>query len=405
MKTKKHDATEPRSHGAGTITRRAFTAGAVAGAAGLVAMPGIIGRAQAATTVKLGHTQPLTGPSASYGIRARDGALVAIREIEAMGGFADENGAKYVFEMTEDDMVNDPKQAVTLFRQHALDPSVVASMGPTNSVGFLPCIPIAGQVGCPLVGNGSGAPVKKWNSWAYRVNTVAATAFPAMMRVVVKEANVKRLAVIYDQTQDAQKGDADLSEKLASELGYEIVAFEAMRAGDQDFSPQLAKIKANKPDAIYVACATGDGVKVVTQIRTFGMDQPLVTGYDSFRDPVYWDGTRGAVNGGYTWLAQDVNSAAGTLKEWVASYNGTFELEATSFSTYGYDAVWTVAECIRRTNGTDRNAIHEVLTDLEYTTPLGSRVTFKNPPHGNNLTPSVTVVQVTGRNESRVVTG
>ena len=61
-----------------------------------------------------------------------------------MGGFADQKGNKYIFEMSEDDMVNDAKQAVTLFRQHANDPKLVASMGPTNSVGFLPCIPIAG---------------------------------------------------------------------------------------------------------------------------------------------------------------------------------------------------------------------------------------------------------------------
>ena len=385
------------------ISRRALTKGVAAGAALALFAPPIIGRAQAATMVKLGHTQPLTGPSASYGIRGRDGALVAIKEIKAMGGFADQAGNKYIFDMTEDDMVNDPKQAVTLFRQHAADPSIVASMGPTNSVGFLPCIPIAGQLNCPLVGNGSGAPVKKWTDWAYRVNTVATTAFPAMMRVVVKEANVKRLAVIYDQTQDAQKGDADLCKKFASELGYEIVAFEAMRAGDQDFSPQLSKMRTTKPDAIYVAVPTGDGVKVVSQIRTFAMDQPLITGYDSFRDPVYWDGTSGGVNGGYTWLAQDVNSAGGKLKAWVENYNKTFDLEATSFSTYGYDAVWTVAECIRQTNGTDRGAIHEVLQSLEYVSPLGSKVSFKNPPHGNNLTPSVTVVQVTGRNKSRVV--
>ena len=385
------------------ISRRALTKGVVAGASLALFAPAIIGRAQAATKVRLGHTQPLTGPSASYGIRARDGALVAVKEIEVMGGFADGAGNKYTFDMTEDDMVNDPKQAVTLFRQHASDPSIVASMGPTNSVGFLPCIPIAGQLNCPLVGNGSGAPVKKWTDWAYRVNTVATTAFPAMMRVVVKEASVKRLAVIYDQTQDAQKGDADLSKKYASELGYEIVAFEAMRAGDQDFSPQLAKMRTTKPDAIYVAVPTGDGVKVVSQIRIFGMDQPLITGYDSFRDPVYWDGTNGGVKGGYTWLAQDVNSASGKLKAWVDNYNNTFDLEATSFSTYGYDAVWTVAECIRQTNGTDRGKIHGVLKSLEYVSPLGAKVSFKNPPHGNNLTPSVTVVQITGRNKSRVV--
>jgi branched-chain amino acid transport system substrate-binding protein len=256
---------------------------------------------------------------------------------------------------------------------------------------------------CPLVGNGSGAPVKKWTDWAYRVNTVATTAFPAMMRVVIKEVGIKRLAVIYDQTQDAQKGDADLSKKFAAELGYEIVAFEAMRAGDQDFSPQLAKMRTTKPDAIYVAVPTGDGVKVVSQIRIFGMDQPLITGYDSFRDSVYWDGTNGGVNGGYTWLAQDVNAADGKLKAWVDNYNNTFDLEATSFSAYGYDAVWTVAECIRQTNGADRGKVQEVLKSLKYVSPLGAKVSFKNPPHGNNLTPSVTVVQVTGRNKFRVV--
>ena len=212
------------------------------------------------------------------------------------------------------------------------------------------------------------------------------------------------LAVIYDQTQDAQKGDSDLAKHMAGELGYEIVGFEAMRANDQDFSPQLAKIKAAKPDAIYVACATGDGVKVVSQIRNFGMDQTLITGYGSFSDPVYWDGTAGKVKGGYTWIAQDINAATGSLKSWVEQYNKTFKLEATAFSTYGYDAVWAVAECIKHTNGTDRGAIKDTLASLEFVSPLGSNISFKNPPHGNNLTPSVTVLKVTGRNESRTIT-
>ena len=104
---------------ASALTRRKFVSLAAGGGAGLLAAPMIIGRASAATTVKLGHTQPLTGPSASYGIRGRDGALVAIDEISKMGGFKDKKGNTYVFEMTQDDMVNDPKQAVTLFRQHA----------------------------------------------------------------------------------------------------------------------------------------------------------------------------------------------------------------------------------------------------------------------------------------------
>ena len=34
---------------------------------------------------------------------------------------------------------------------------------------------------------------------------------------------------------------------------------------------------------------------------------------------------------------------------------------------------------------------------MDFTTPLGTKVTFKNPPGGDNLTPSVVVIQVTGR--------
>ena len=48
-----------------------------------------------------------------------------------------------------------------------------------------------------------------------------------------------------------------------------------------------------KPDAIYVAATTGDGIKVVSQIREAGIDKRLITGYGSFQDPVYWDGTSG----------------------------------------------------------------------------------------------------------------
>ena len=76
--------------------------------------------------------------------------------------------------------------------------------------------------------------------------------------------------MIYDQTQDAQAGDAEVCKNMANELGYEVVAFEAFRTGDQDFSPQLATMRAAKPDAIYVAAATGDGVRATSQIKEMG---------------------------------------------------------------------------------------------------------------------------------------
>ena len=118
---------------ANSITRRRFVALA-AGSATVALGPISRARAQAVGVIKIGHIQPLTGPSAAYGIRGRDGAIIAVDEINTAGGWTDAAGKKYQIEMNVGDMANDPKQAITLFRQYATDPQVIAVLGPTNSV-------------------------------------------------------------------------------------------------------------------------------------------------------------------------------------------------------------------------------------------------------------------------------
>jgi ABC-type branched-subunit amino acid transport system substrate-binding protein len=122
-----------------------------------------------------------------------------------------------------------------------------------------------------------------------------------------------------------------------------------------------------------------------------------LTGYGAFFDPVYRNATNGKIKDCYTWLAHDPNNATGILGKWLEEYNKLFKLEPTSFSMYGYDTVYTVIECIRQANGTDRGAIQKTLSSLQFTSPIGTRISFKNPPHGNNLDPSITILKVNGR--------
>ena len=378
-------------------TRRRILATSLAGVGGVLLAPSLIGTARAAASIRIGQIEPLTGPSAAYGIRARDGARMAVDEINAAGGASLGKGGKVRLEIGAKDMANDAKQAVTLFRQYAADNTTAVVLGPTNSVGFLAMVPIAPQLKLLAVSDGSGAPIKKWNPWAYRVNPVAATAVPVLLKKVVARDKIKRLAVLYDTTQDAQLGDAEICKEMAGPLGYKIIAYEAFRTGDQHFSAQLAEIHSAKPDAIYVAGATGDGIHAVSQIEEMGFKLPLLTGYGSFADPVYWDGTKGRVKGGFTWLGENLASANGALKEFIDRYNKRFPRPATSFSAYGYDAVYTMAEAIKEAGGGDREKLQSVLSHISLTTPLGTKVTFKNPPTGDNQTPSVVVVEVTGR--------
>src|SRR6202142_4348870 len=354
------------------ISRRSFGRIAAGTALGL-AMPPTIGRAQPAT-LRITSVQAITGPSSPYGWRARDGAQLLADDINAAG--LSIGGTTYRLEIRTEDMANDPQQAITLLRQAASNPDILAVIGPSNSVGYVPSVPAAGQLNIPMVGAGSGAPVKQWHIWSYRVNPVSDTAIPVLLRKTHAQVPFKRLGVIYDQTQDGQAGDAQVCKSLAQELGYEVVAFEAFRAGDQDFSAQLATIRSRKPDALFVAAATGDGVKVSSQIREAGFTVPMMTGFGSFQDPVYWDGTHGEIKGCYTWLAQDLASPTPLVKSFIDRYKAKFSQEATSFSTYGTDALFAIAEALKKGGAPTRAKIQEALAALDVVSPIGTHLTF-----------------------------
>ena len=377
------------------------TLGRLAAGTGLsLAAPAVLVRAQPAA-LRIANIQALTGPSAAYGQRARDGALLAAEQLNASGFQV--GGTTYRLQIAVQDQANDPQQAITLIRQAASDTEVLAVIGTSNSVGFVPSVPVAGQLQIPMVGAGSGAPLKQWNPYVFRVNPVSGTAIPELLRRVHGKLGFKRLGVIYDQTQDGQAGDAQVCRAMAKELGYELVAFEAFRAGDQDFSAQLATLRSVKPDALFVAAATGDGVKVASQVRELGLTAPMLTGFGSFQDPVYWDGTHGEIKGCFTWLAQDLASPTPAVRGFMDGYLGRFKQEATSFATYGADATWAIAEALTKAGAPTRAKLQEALSALDVTTPIGTHVTFQNPPDGENRTPHVVAIEVTGRGAYTVV--
>jgi branched-chain amino acid transport system substrate-binding protein len=355
--------------------------------------PAIVGRA-APPVIKFSEIEALTGPSAAFGVRGRDGARLAVEQINAAGLVL--GGTTYQLEVSVGDMANDAKQAITLLRQAASEPDVLCCVGPTNSVGFVPIVPVAEQMRFPLIGDGSGVPIKVWNPWAFRVNPINSTGTPVLLKHVVAKENIKRLAVIYDQTQDGQKADAEVCKAQAGPLGYTLVAYEAFRTGDQDFSPQIATCRAGRPDAIFVCGATGDGVKIVPQIREADMNQPLLTGSGAFQDPVYWDATKGLIKGGYTWISLDLQSPTPALKLFLDAYRKRFGSEAASTCAYGADAVYTLAAALKIAGKPDRAALKDALANLDITTPIGTHIQFKNPPAGDNLDPTVVPIQVNG---------
>lgn len=341
-----------------------------------------------------------TGQSAAYGSKVIEGVNLAAKVINDAGGFADRCGGKYKVKVTTGDMANSREQAVSLLRQAAADATVLAVVGPSPSTGYVPMVPVAGQLKIPVIATGSAAPIKEWNPWSFRLNTTSKAAAPGMMKTLKTKFDIKHIALIYDITQDGQRGEAELIRNSAKEIGYDVVAFEAFRAGDNDFRPQLSKIKATKADWIGIYGATPELAKVVNQMAELGLKANILTGFGTFNDPVVWDLTEGKVKGGYSWSAYFAleDPARPEITNMVQLYKKEYSHDPTLYSFYGWDALNVYVEAAKRAcSGADREKFRQALNTIENFPTLSGKATFKNPPDGENLSAAVIVNQTTGR--------
>jgi branched-chain amino acid transport system substrate-binding protein len=314
--------------------------------------------------VHLYQVNALTGQAGSYGTRSIHGVELAAKHLNDAGGFTDTCGNTYTMKLTVWDMANSREQAIAGLRKAADDASVLAVLGSTPSTGFAAMEPVAGQVKMPIIATGSAVPIKKWNPYAFRVTIATPVAAPYFLQVFKEKFNPKRVAVLYDITQDALRAEAELIRDLASKMGYEIVAFEAFRVNDTDFRAQLTTIKGRNPEWLGVYAANAEGSKIVNQMEELGLlgKVPIFSGYGVFQDPTYWDLSNGRIKGAINWaVAFDLTSTEPQMQKVVADYK-SFPEEPTIYSVYGYQALQTAVDAVKRAcSATDREKFRDAL--------------------------------------------
>jgi len=344
----------------------------------------------------------LTGQAGSYGTRSIHGVELAAKHINDAGGFTDTCGNKYTIKLSVWDMANSREQAIAGLRKAADDPTVLAVLGSTPSTGFAAMEPVAGQVKMPIIATGSAVPIKKWNPYAFRVTIATPVAAPYFLKHFKEMFHPKRVAMIYDITQDALRGEADLIHDMANQVGFEIVAYEAFRVNDTDFRAQLTTIKGTTPEWLGVYAANTEGSKIINQMDELGLlgKVNIFSGYGVFQDPTYWDLANGKLKGAVNWaVAFNLASSDPLMQKVVADYK-SFPEEPTIYSVYGYQALQAAVDAVKRAcTATDREKFRDALAETKLEALAGS-VAFHNPrsdPNGENQGGSVIISRITGR--------
>ncbi len=168
-------------------------------------------------------------------------------------------------------------------------------------------------------------------------------------------------------------------------LGGEIVGEDTYQPGDEDFSAQIARVKAldEPPDVIMVACVMPEGATIIRQFRLAGIDIPMIAD-DGIDDPeiIPAIGPENVSNIWYTTHAWYTEDAGPQYPEYIKYHKEVWgEAPNTGLAAMGWDAVMLFAKAAERAATTEGAAVADELENMTKEPALSGYVTWTPDNH------------------------
>ena len=345
----------------------------------ILALLSACGGPAASKTINIGGTYNLTGAMASLDVPASHGSLLAVKEINAAGGVLGMQ-IKFILYDGKTDSATNGNIATQLINSD----KVVAIVGNTDSDSALAIGPIAQKAGIPYLTAGATSPklpdqVGDYMFLAPFGDNVQAAAGAEFM---FNKLNCKTAWRFWDKGAEYTTLLAKYWQERFEELGGKVVLDDTYTQGDTDFSAQITRLKAlsPQPDCMYVAALqASDAGAIAKQLRDAGITLPMVGG-DGYDGPeLVGVGGKGAENVFFTTHAFiSADKGSDRMKAFIAAYNAEYKTDPESaFAALGYDAVYMMADAIKRANSTDPKAIRDALAATKGFVGVTGTVTYQ----------------------------
>jgi branched-chain amino acid transport system substrate-binding protein len=328
--------------------------------------------AHAADTIKVGVDTPLSSTYAPIGKQVRWGAELAIKEINAAGGVG---GRKFEL-IFEDEEANPPvavRKAEKLLQQDKVD----LLTGTVNSGSTLAVGQVAERNDRILVTTVSYATSitgAQCNANVFRVNANAYQQSSALTAWLTKNVPGKRYFFIGP---DYEMGRSTISafQDDIKRLGGTDVGATFPPLGAKDFSSYLGQIRAARPDVIMTATAGNDTVRLLTQLKEYGM----------LSDQLTLAGAAGAVTqeniGAMSGAGEGFVSAAGYAvdidtprnKAFVAAFKKEYQADPDLFGADTYGLFYLFKQAIEKAGSTETAKLRAAMEDMSWETPQGTK--------------------------------
>ena len=361
------------------ILAAAMMVGLLAGCGNAPAASTSNGNTESVAAFKIGGTGPLTGGAAIYGNAVKNGAQIAVDEINALGGAIQ-------FELNMQDDEHDPEKAVNAYGNLMDWGMQISLLAVTSKPGEAISVNHFEDRVFGLTPSGSSPAVVAGKDNVYQVCFSDPNQGTASADYIADQALASKVAVIYKNDDVYSTGIYDTFKAQAEARGLEIVSTTTFtEASQNDFNVQLTEAKNAGAELLFLPMYYTPASLILSQADAMGY-APKFFGVDGM------DGIL-TVENFDTSLAEGVmlltpfNADAQDEKtvNFVAKYTEQFGQAPNQFAADAYDCVYAYYQALTAANATpDMSAAQlcdlmiQQFSTMEFDGLTGENMTWKD---------------------------
>jgi len=332
--------------------------------------------------ILIGNLSGFTGTYSAMAKMQKDSVQMAVDEINEAGGLL---GRK--LEVVNEDTETSPAIGLRKIERLILDKKVDFCIGAISSGVTLSMMEIAKKYNKLLmvpISQSVKITGEKKNKQTFRVNANPAITSGALCKWMIDNLGKKFYLLTVDYAWG--RSTSEQYNKKLREMGANILGETFFPLGNKDFAPYFGKIKAAKPDVLFITAAGNDAISAVTQAERYGIKKTMsICGDGSLVSADILAAEGDAANGIITADYYSDSLDTPENKAWVAKYKKLYGASPSKFSVSSYEAVMWLAQAIKKAGSIETDKVIAALEGSTYHGPQGTK-TMDSASHQASLT-------------------
>lgn len=308
-------------------------------------------------TIKIGTINPLSGGLATYGQQVLNAIKLVVADVNAKGGIDGK-----MIELVSEDDEGKPELTSNAFQKLVNQDKVVAIIGALTSNCSLAIAAQAQAEGIPMISpTSTNATVTNAGDFVFRACYIDPFQGRVVANFAVDTLMAKSAAVLYDVANDYSKGLYDNFRAVMEAKGLTVSA-ESYAAGDKDFNAQITKLRAARPDVLFIPDYYNTVSLIAKQVRAQGLTIPMLgaDGWDEITNNAGDEVLNSFYSNHYSTEAQDPE-----VQNFIAAYKAAYNNETpNALAALGYDAAQILFTAIDAAGSLEGPAIRDAMAQV-----------------------------------------